>query len=618
MRLIRTTSNRFTIQEFVGHDIPPYVILSHTWETEEVTLQDIQRSLTLAKAKRGFSKIRGCCDLARARGIEYAWIDTCCIDKTNSVELSEAINSMYQWYKDAAVCYAFLGDIPLSIAPVGPHLNREPQALDAPKYFQCSRWFSRGWTLQELIAPRSVEFYTKGWDLLGTRETLQLPIASATGIRPEVIREDVSWVGLSAYSVAERMSWAAGRTTTRIEDRAYCLLGIFNVNMPLIYSEGPKAFQRLQQEILKSQEDYSILAWGRSGGPQAIIEDIHCDALSSSPSGFGWGVHLNIQWNPESSVTTSKGGQEVTPPMSMTSRGLSVSVQLVCQTFGGRTFCLAILGYSPSGKMLCIPLREVGYGRIFTRLCVEDWGGFIYTDETDGVRKLPYTSIYIGQPDHYEVPMETLWDGRATLTVHTTNMNDSLTWMEPLPVLNSHRCRKKTMRPSNARVILTGNEMIFTGGSTVPGPFILRVSGYKSFILPCMTRDGTIFVIVLQTYGSYIIHYDKITHSNVGDAKKSPIDRLRYATEEVYKEIEDMRGIHNSKALVNHTFDEFHLKIRHTPRTVSVGGSLAHGHDVTISTSQWVAIKSRSGYQVKTSDFVQVVVRSGTLTIKNN
>ncbi len=349
--------------------------------------------------------------------------------------------------------------------------------------------------------------------------------------------------------------------------------------MPLIYGEGLKAFHRLQEEILKLQEDYSILAWGNGvTSGDAIPEDIQCEALSSSPSTFGCDLCQNTQWNLESSMASSKGDQRLSPPISMTSRGLFISVQLVSHTFGGRTFCLAILGYGPSGQMLCIPLREVGSGRVFARLCVlGDWGGFIYMDETDTVRKLPYTSIYIGRPDHYDVPDETLWKSSTLLTVHTTGMNDCLIWMEPLPVLYDQRCKKRAMRPNSGRVILTGREMTFTGKCIVPSQFLLRLDCYKNFIVSCMTISGAIFFIILQPYGSYIIHYNNKTHPNEED---SQTDCLHEAAEEVYKEVESMRGIHSSKALVNYTFDGFHLRIRYS-------SNLARGFDVTISTKSY-------------------------------
>ncbi|CAM1508461.1 Fc.00g053090.m01.CDS01 [Cosmosporella sp. VM-42] len=231
----------------VGEDRPleeVYATLSHTWGEEEVTFQNFHRSDR--HSNKGFRKILGCCEQAKKDGIGWVWIDTCCIDKTNSAELSEAINSMYAWYLGSAVCYVFLEDVP----PRTPYFPEE--------CFRKARWFTRGWCLQELIAPPRVEFYARDWSDIGTKWGLHKTIKSITGIPAEVLLKKRH---LKVYPVAEKMSWASKRTTSRVEDEAYCLLGIFDVHMPLIYGEGLKAFQRLQIEILGQKEDYSILLW---------------------------------------------------------------------------------------------------------------------------------------------------------------------------------------------------------------------------------------------------------------------------------------------------------------------------------------------------------------------
>jgi hypothetical protein len=200
--------------------------------------------LRKARAKKGFSKIIETCRLARERGLGYAWIDTCCIDKSSSAELTEAINSMFNWYKESAICFAFLSDLPASECEV---LENELR--------RC-RWFTRGWTLQELIAPENVEFYDQGWQWRGTKKSLQQELFDITGIDHEIL-EDSNL--LSTIPVARRMSWASTRKTSRVEDRAYSLLGLFDVNVPLIYGEGPKAFFRLQEEIMKQYNDLSLV-----------------------------------------------------------------------------------------------------------------------------------------------------------------------------------------------------------------------------------------------------------------------------------------------------------------------------------------------------------------------
>ena len=216
-------------------------------------------------------KIREACAVARKNGYRYIWIDSCCIDKSSSSELSEAINSMYKWYDLADVCYAYLADVP-----------RPPKEDDrAMGYaFRKSRWFGRGWTLQELIAPFWVEFLSQDWVPIGSKHALVNLVQSVTNIDEKAL---LRLEPLDAFSVAQRLSWAAGRETTRVEDRAYSLLGIFNINMPTLYGEGDHAFRRLQEQIMHRIPDQSLFAWGgHSQGShlsQNISTSLHCEAV---------------------------------------------------------------------------------------------------------------------------------------------------------------------------------------------------------------------------------------------------------------------------------------------------------------------------------------------------
>lgn len=230
--------------------VPPYVILSHTWGPDEVTLQDFQKRREQSRQKQGYSKIQQTCSLAISTYcVEYVWIDTCCIDKKSSAELSEAINSMYRWYANAKLCVVYLED-----------LEAVDDRVEFSSRFRQCRWFTRGWCLQELIAPRALEFHCSGWRQVGSRHDLSDRIRTRTGISDELLK---GYRQVADYSIAQRMSWAANRQTRRTEDRAYSLLGIFDVNMPLLYGEGNKAFLRLQEEILKESQDLSIFAWQR-------------------------------------------------------------------------------------------------------------------------------------------------------------------------------------------------------------------------------------------------------------------------------------------------------------------------------------------------------------------
>jgi hypothetical protein len=240
MRLINAST--MIVEEFAEPNIPPYGILSHTWEGGEVSYEEMRGSA--ARNKKGYDKIDKTCKLATADGLAYVWVDTCCIDKSSSAELTEAINSMFQWYKRSATCYVYLSDLKAS--------------ADVSLVLKHCRWFRRGWTLQELIAPREVSFFDQNWNFKGRKAFLLDEISAITGIGSTVLNHTSP---LSSVTVATRMSWAARRETTREEDAGYCLLGIFDVNMPLLYGEGLKAFKRLQEEIIKSSCDLSIFAW---------------------------------------------------------------------------------------------------------------------------------------------------------------------------------------------------------------------------------------------------------------------------------------------------------------------------------------------------------------------
>ncbi|EJF56691.1 HET-domain-containing protein, partial [Dichomitus squalens LYAD-421 SS1] len=243
MRLLDTDTGLFV---WVGDPrTASYAILSHVWDREgEQTYQDLLR------LQQSFlPKVRRACQVAREQGYRYIWIDSCCIDKMNIPECSRAISSMYSWYREAAVCYAFLADVGMKDSFVFEFAD-----------FRKSKWFTRGWTLQELIAPQVVLFLSADWRALGSKSTLAAVIEDVTGVERTILRKQKA---LATVSVARRMSWAAKRQTTVLEDRAYSLLGIFDINIPTLYGEGGRAFIRLQQEILKQHPDQSLFVWGK-------------------------------------------------------------------------------------------------------------------------------------------------------------------------------------------------------------------------------------------------------------------------------------------------------------------------------------------------------------------
>jgi hypothetical protein len=251
MRLLeRLSSGDFKLVYFNDENPPPYAILSHTWtEGQEVTYNEMVAGT--GKDKIGYDKIRFCSGRAAADGLKCFWVDTCCIDKSTSYELSTAINSMFRWYQRASKCYVYLSDV------VVPEEVDDAEAfrITWAEAFRRSRWFTRGWTLQELLAPPCVEFFSKNGKRLGSRISLEQEIHQITKIALEALRGR----NLAKFSVEERMSWAATRTTTVKEDTVYCLLGIYGVFLPLIYGEGERyATLRLREEIGRRQEGQGI------------------------------------------------------------------------------------------------------------------------------------------------------------------------------------------------------------------------------------------------------------------------------------------------------------------------------------------------------------------------
>ncbi|KAM5546280.1 hypothetical protein V8D89_000406 [Ganoderma adspersum] len=308
MRLLDTETGQF-VEKDPEKDRMVYAILSHTWDAKgEQMYQELKKiqgrynlmsripvpqtcpaelpSKLLRHAIwhdcKLSPKVRHACRVARENGYRYIWIDSCCIDKSSSSELSEAINSMYKWYGLAAVCYAYLADV-----PPGEDHHAKGSA------FRESRWFCRGWTLQELIAPLSVEFLSNDWAPIGSKHALADLVENVTKIEQRAL---LHVKPLDTFSVAQRLSWAANRETTRVEDRAYSLLGLFDINMPTLYGEGDRAFRRLQEQIMQHTPDQSLFAWGDIYLSSQLFQD---PDLTNTPRAHrailwaqGWRRHL--------------------------------------------------------------------------------------------------------------------------------------------------------------------------------------------------------------------------------------------------------------------------------------------------------------------------------------
>ncbi|KAK5625292.1 hypothetical protein RRF57_001008 [Xylaria bambusicola] len=336
MRLLHVRTKQ--LEDYIGREIPKYAILSHRWRPkgDEIIYEDIVYSrpkVWRVKKKGAAEKVTKACAEANRLGLEYIWIDTCCIDKRSSSELSEAINSMYLWYRNSDKCIAFLDDIKV-LDDIGK-----------------SRWFTRGWTLQELIAPDNVRFYNEDWSYIGDRFTMAKTISGITRIDEVVLRhghdpELENWDHhnyqedgvhhicscginsfdsdrlrgvLETFSVATIMSWAAGRETSREEDMAYCLMGLFDVNMPLLYGEKGKAFLRLQEEIIRRTNDQSILAWcsTKTHG----MAWFHGRDLASCPDDFAH-VSIKKKWSLEDPIYDDSSRREI----NVTKEGLEVDL----------------------------------------------------------------------------------------------------------------------------------------------------------------------------------------------------------------------------------------------------------------------------------------------------
>ena len=366
MWLINTST--FELEMFLNPENESYAILSHTWGAEEVSFRDFHE-LGSASTKRGFTKIRRTCEIARQRGLRYAWVDTCCIDKSSSAELSEAINSMFAWYKHAAVCLVFLEDL--------------ADNVDFNHGFASCKWPTRGWTLQELIAPQHLEFYDQNWVKRTTKLESRAVLTAATGVSEEVLEDSAL---LPRLPVARRMSWVSRRQTTRLEDMAYCMLGIFDIHMPMIYGEGEKSFVRLQEEIAKQSSDLSLFAWKAPPPEQSGDSQNFRGILARSPREFADCHQMKFR----NYMTSYK-------EFSITNRGLRMEVQL-----------LQLIDATPDDLVLNL---GVGYQDVsqLSRQSGDGWIGIFVRKTTNGYLRIWSDLLYVsGQHNRVRCPSTVL------------------------------------------------------------------------------------------------------------------------------------------------------------------------------------------------------------------
>ena len=248
MRLLKASpSGDFNLVSFDDDNPPPYAILSHTWvKDQEVTYSELLAGTS--RHKTGFAKIRFCGQRSATDSLEYFWVDTCCINKSDTQELQTAINLMFRYYQRATKCYVYLSDVQVPEEVT----NTQAFRITWEAAFRQSRWFTRGWTLQELLAPPVVEFFSKNGKLLGSKISLERYIHDITKLPINILRGQQHF---SAFSFDEKLSWAAQRETTIKEDKVYCLLGIFGVLIPVMYGEGEAyAAERLKDEITRRRQ----------------------------------------------------------------------------------------------------------------------------------------------------------------------------------------------------------------------------------------------------------------------------------------------------------------------------------------------------------------------------
>lgn len=307
MRLLKTDRYQLFEARDIPDPFPEYAILSHTWISpqDEITYQDFKTRKGDDEngvfKRKGWAKLKRYCDRAAKDGWAWAWMDTCCIDKTSTADTQEAIHAMFRWYQDAGICYVYLEDVDVHRAlghrgrgndddrdeqekknPMGVFdhgLDLGPLDLDeivgrgniadpnsfAHKALRHSvvdaKWFTRGWTLQELLAPHYLVFLDQDWRRIGTRENWAAEIMEASGIEARYLTS-FDPTEFTSCSIAMRLSWASRRETTLEEDEAYSLLGLFGISLPLLYGEGRwRAFNRLQRELITYYSDDSIFAW---------------------------------------------------------------------------------------------------------------------------------------------------------------------------------------------------------------------------------------------------------------------------------------------------------------------------------------------------------------------
>ncbi|KAK3637490.1 hypothetical protein LTR22_018213 [Elasticomyces elasticus] len=448
-RLISVRTLR--LENFTPGETPPYAILSHTWEGEEVLYGELESGSAWEKSQ--YDKIRNTAKQARQDGHDYIWIDCCCIDKHNAVELSEAINSMYAWYRNAEVCYALLSDVSRSDDKVWDETHTS--------LIEC-RWFSRGWTLQEMLASRKVNFFAEDWTPLGSLSEIAVLVSRATGVPQKVLNGKRT---VFECSIAQRLSWAASRTTTKTEDTAYCLLGILDISLDLRYGEGDQAFARLQEAILKKSSDLSVLAWTDADPAKAI------KLLAHSPVNFRH-CHDVVHYptvEASSEHWTTDRGLKGTFPVRVVQPGRS--------DIGPEVLKLSLGCYHDISPEGIIALTAVASGTTSSNKVLSVYLGLHSDDPDFAMPNNRLCSIeFLRYPENDQLNSTILWQGerpvsnrdaakeRGEVVTHEVNIEDrsppTIMWQRPRPALHRPSASYSVQKSSVLEAVSTSTNVV--------------------------------------------------------------------------------------------------------------------------------------------------------------
>ncbi|KAI0546331.1 heterokaryon incompatibility protein-domain-containing protein [Xylaria curta] len=440
MRFLNTTTFELENRPQGGIHRDEYAILSHRWLDEEVIFQDLGNyTADLRSGTRSLpqvEKIRGACAVAQAKGIKLLWMDTCCIDKTDSREYSEAINSMFSWYRNAKLCITILQDVRRQDGATGKEAFRSVEGGSDEKGYLPSNWFSRGWTLQELLAPREMEIYDMDWQYIGTKRQFAGAFSDITRIDSRYITGEKD---LSEASIAMKMSWLYRRETKYPEDMAYCTLGIFNVNMPLVYGEGgSRAFRRLQETILESPfMEESLFAWR--------MPDIHagqeCDVVTTGWQPGHWGLLAGSpQWFSESGdIQVDSDTDSQIRRFRLTPKGIEGPIRKK-QTRGT---AINVLSALVCISVICIPFGDCLLRPMFEEKAKEDYD-------------FTLNCFRIGTQEKVKIRLCPVNIGKVLLTTHAADG-------QPVqaPYVECKRVRCDELYSGNERITHLGDGIVF-------------------------------------------------------------------------------------------------------------------------------------------------------------